>query len=252
MGWSKKIITNLIIIFLTIFYTFKISVAETQIPICEEGYTLSFKASAKIDDKPNCIKIPDKKINIGWIFGKDTKLKIFSENSDFKNGHFNMYNLFALDFLYISGSKNVYAADSGTIHISNNCNERNIFNGNNKKSMLFLHGLGTNVKIIHDNGIGTVYAHLESYSATDGAKVKKGDLIGKISEHHPFHFSVHEIVNTELFKLNSVVSYGYCHDHTIATETLVLAPSLPFVMHSTNHGSINSYELIKDQIIYRR
>ncbi|MDR0995339.1 MAG: M23 family metallopeptidase [Tannerella sp.] len=44
------------------------------------------------------------------------------------------------------------------------------------------HGFGNCVRIRHEHGLETFYAHLKSYTVKAGEKVKKGQVIGRVGK----------------------------------------------------------------------
>lgn len=214
-------------IFLYIFAASGLHNIETM-PLCEgkKDYIPSFLPSARLDDSPRCVKIPRSNIlQIPWIFDQDAVISVKVGNGDIAYGHSNDYNLYAVDFTNISGSLGVYAAEDGIAYVYNNCFERNQYNVLHKKRF---HGLGTHVRVIHNNGYGTVYANLDSYQLLNNTKLKKGQLIGYIKKDIPLHFSVHKFKDQELFKINAIVTNDTCPDHSYTTQSLILATSVPF------------------------
>ena len=85
-----------------------------------------------------------------------------------KDGKFNHYHR-GVDFKHSAAepSKNVYAAADGIVTIAHPVDGQ--------------HGEGNHIYITHGDGITeTGYLHLEKYYVSQGQRVKKGDVIGKI------------------------------------------------------------------------
>lgn len=100
----------------------------------------------------DCAKMPVEKGTIGSLYGyrihPNTRTKKFHAGLDIRAKHGN----------------SVYAAfDGKVIEV--------------KKSSK---GYGNTIKILHDNGLVTLYAHLSAFSVKKGDIICKGKIIGKI------------------------------------------------------------------------
>jgi murein DD-endopeptidase MepM/ murein hydrolase activator NlpD len=107
------------------------------------------------------------------------------------NSHTFSNTLYALDLATPKGSDpaGIYASRDGVVISFGECQEHNTNCGN---------GFGNHVKILSDDGVLVMYAHLASVSVATGSLVRTGDFIGVEGntgltghDNRHLHFSVH-------------------------------------------------------------
>jgi len=204
---KKKIyfLVFLVLLIGTLFILLKSGRGIKEVPCnysqnnCPRGFTCSVLTA---EHPSRCIKIPEAKdFLIRFPFSPDHPVKCQQGNRVWGRSHHHDNILFAVDLhsLPNESAGNIFAAADGIAHVFDDCSFRgsshDVKNDNPCPNGT---GYGNHVRILHQDGYMTLYAHLSKVLIKHKAKVKAGDLIGvegasgRAGIRH-LHFGVHKL-----------------------------------------------------------
>ena len=209
---KKKIYFGIVFILLIgiSFMFFKSREKEKEVPCdyaknnCPSDYACSVLTT---EHPSRCIKVPPAKdFLIRFPFSPDHPIKCQQGNRVWGRSHHHDNILFAVDLhsLPNASAGKIFAAADGVAHIFDDCPFRkSSHEARNDNPCPNGTGYGNHVRILHQNGYMTLYAHLSKVLVKHKAKVKAGDLIGvegasgRAGVRH-LHFGVHKLHSSDI------------------------------------------------------